>query len=69
MILQHLAGTTKDFEEICKTIGKVQRLTKGHGDAPHAEGRWDMEVHLTSTECAKGNFSGVCGYYKKRAGH
>ena len=24
MILQHLAGTTQDFEEICETIGIVQ---------------------------------------------
>ena len=27
MILQHLAGTTQDFEAICETIVKVQRLT------------------------------------------
>jgi hypothetical protein len=69
MILQHLAGTIQDFEAICETIGKVQRLTKGPGDAPRADGRREKEVHLASADNAKGNFSGVCGYCKKKAGH
>ena len=69
MILQHLACTTQDFAAICETLGKVQCLAKGPGDTPHADGRREKEVHLGSAESAKGNFSGVCGYCKKKAGH
>ena len=69
MILQHLAGTTQDFEAICETIGKVQHLAKGPGNTPHADGRKEKEVHLTSADTAKGTFIGVCGYCKKKAGH
>ena len=71
VILQHLAGVTQDVEAICKTIGKVQQLAKanGQGDAPHADGRRENEVHLTSAESAKRNSSGVCGYCKNCAGH
>ncbi len=69
MILQHLAGTSQDFEAICETIGKVQRLTKGPGDTPRADGRREKEVHLTSAEGTKGTFIGICGYCKKKAGH
>ena len=69
MILQHLAGTAQDFEAICETIGKVQRLAKGPGDAPRADGRREKEVHLASAENGSGDFNGVCGYCKKKAGH
>ena len=66
MILQHLASSVQDFESICETIGKVQRLTKGPVDTPCADVRREREVHLASAESARGNFSGVCGYCKKR---
>ena len=69
MILQHLASNIQDFESICETIGKVQQLTKGPGDTPRADGRREKEVHLASAESARGNFSGICGYCKKKAGH
>ena len=69
MILQHLAGTAQDFEAICETIGKVQRLAKGPGDAPRGDGRREKEVHLASAENGSGDFNGVCGYCKKKAGH
>jgi hypothetical protein len=69
MILQHLAGTAHDFEAICETIGKVQRLAKGPGDAPRGDGRREKEVHLASAENGSGDFNGVCGYCKKKAGH
>ena len=42
---------------------------KGPGDTSHADGRREKEVHLASAESARGNFSGVCGYCKKKAGH
>jgi hypothetical protein len=69
MILQHLAGTAQDFEAICETIGKVQRLAKGPGDTPRTDGRREKEVHLTSTDTTGSTFTGVCGYCKKKAGH
>ena len=69
MILQHLAGTAQDVEAICETIGKVQRLAKGPGDAPCGDGKQENEVHLASAESGHGNCNGVCGHCKNKAGH
>ena len=69
MILQHLAGTAQDFEVICETIGKVQLLAKGPGDAPSSDGEQENEVDLANAEKVKGDFNGVCVSPKKMARH